>query len=97
MVEGQFESLKVIHAVTRGFVANPFAWGQYRQEGLDTYFLLAEFREVGEQPRSPIELKIRVSHGEIRLPHQYLSRDIDSDDKHLGRLLGNPVPQSFGT
>jgi protein-ribulosamine 3-kinase len=47
MCEGEYESLKAIYSVTPGFVPKPFAWGRYGK--IDTYFLLAEFRDVGEQ------------------------------------------------
>ena len=49
MCEGEFESLKAIHAVSPGFVPEPYAWGKYAQEIPETYFLLAEFRDVGKQ------------------------------------------------
>ena len=49
MCEGEFESLKAIHAVSPGFVPEPYAWGKYVQEIPETYFLLAEFRDVGKQ------------------------------------------------
>ena len=49
MCEGEFESLKAIHAISPRFVPRPYAWGKYSQETPETYFLLAEFRDVGEQ------------------------------------------------
>ena len=49
MCEGEFESLKAIHAVSPGFVPKPYAWGKYKQEEPETYFLLAQFRDVGKQ------------------------------------------------
>lgn len=49
MCEGEYESLKAIYAVSPGFVPKPHAWGKYKQSSEETYFLLAEFREVGEQ------------------------------------------------
>ena len=52
MCEGEFESLKAIHAVSPGFVPEPYAWGKYTQEEPETYFLLAEFRDVGKQVRA---------------------------------------------
>ena len=61
MIEGEFESLKAIHAVTPGFVPQPFAWGHYCQESLNTYFLLTEFREVGEQPPDPVKFTARLA------------------------------------
>ena len=52
MCEGEFESLKAIHAVSPSFVPQPYAWGRCRREDSETYFLLAEFRDVGEQVRN---------------------------------------------
>ena len=52
MCEGEFESLKAIHAVSPAFVPEPYAWGKYTQEEPETYFLLAEFRDVGKQVRA---------------------------------------------
>ena len=49
MCEGEFESLKAIYAVSPGFVPEPYAWGRCTQDDPETYFLLAEFRNVGEQ------------------------------------------------
>lgn len=61
MIEGEFESLKAIHNVAPNFAPEPFAWGHYRKEGPETYFLLAEFREVGEQPPDPIKFTARLA------------------------------------
>ena len=49
MCEGEYESLKAIHAVSPGFVPKPYAWGRYSKEDPETYFLLTEFRDVGKQ------------------------------------------------
>lgn len=51
MCQGEYESLKAIYAVSPRFVPEPYAWGQYKNEsdGSEHYFLLAEFRNVGEQ------------------------------------------------
>ena len=49
MCEGEYESLKAIYAVSPSFVPKPYAWGKYKQDEPETYFLLAEFRDVGEQ------------------------------------------------
>ena len=49
MCEGEYESLKAIHAVSPLFVPKPYAWGKYKKDEPETYFLLAEFRDVGEQ------------------------------------------------
>jgi len=55
MCEGEYESLKAIYAISPSFVPQPYAWGKL--EGADeTYFLLAAFRDVGEQPADPVKL-----------------------------------------
>jgi protein-ribulosamine 3-kinase len=61
MCEGEFESLKAIHAVSPGFVPKPYAWGKFQQDEPATYFLLAEFRDVGEQPADPVKLAARLA------------------------------------
>ena len=53
MCEGEFESLKAIHAVSPNFVPRPFGWGTFKAKYPLTYFLLTEFRNVGEQVRYP--------------------------------------------
>ena len=63
MCEGEYESLKAIHAVSPGFVPEPFAWGQYTEEGPETYFLLAEFRDVGRQVCTLKSSVVRYPHG----------------------------------
>jgi hypothetical protein len=52
MCHGEYESLKAIYAISPSFVPKPYAWGKYDTDELETYFLLAEFRDVGEQVRS---------------------------------------------
>lgn len=53
MCEGEYESLKEIYQVSPDFVPRPYAWGRYREPQPEIYFLLAEFRAVGDQV-SPI-------------------------------------------
>lgn len=48
MCEGELESLKAIYAVSPSFVPKPYAWGKCKKDP-DTYFLLAEFRDVCQQ------------------------------------------------
>jgi hypothetical protein len=48
MIHGDFESLKAVHAVAPECAPEPYGWGQYDDTESPTYFLLAEFREVGE-------------------------------------------------
>ncbi|KAI9690718.1 MAG: hypothetical protein M1820_009870 [Bogoriella megaspora] len=66
MCEGEFESLKAIHTVSPGFVPEPYAWGKYKQASPEVYFLLAEFREVGEQPADPNKLAPRLADLHLR-------------------------------
>ena len=61
MIEGEFESLRAIHDVAPTFAPEPFAWGNYDMDGPQTYYLLAEFREVGEQPPDPVKFTARLA------------------------------------
>jgi hypothetical protein len=49
MCEGEFESLNAVYEASPGFCPKPFAWGKYAEEEPETYFLLAEFRDIGRQ------------------------------------------------
>lgn len=49
MCEGEYEFLKAIHAVSASFVPKQYAWGKYEQDEPETFLLLAELRDVGEQ------------------------------------------------
>ena len=66
MCEGEFESLKEIWGVSAIFVPQPYAWGTYIQQnsGSRIYFLLTEFRDVGEQVRTirSILYSVHVAH-----------------------------------
>lgn len=53
MTKGEFESLKAMHAVSPGFVPEPFCQGSYVEDGDKHWYLLVEFRLVGEQPPDP--------------------------------------------
>ncbi len=61
MCQGEFESLKAIYAVSPGFVPEPYAWGKYTREDPETYFLLAEFRDVGKQVRALSSAVVRYT------------------------------------
>lgn len=67
MCEGEFESLKAIYDVSPSFVPKPYAWGRYVEDDPVTYFLLAEFRDVGEQV-SRIYLATLAIDNEIETP-----------------------------
>lgn len=60
MCRGEFESLKAIHAVSPTISPKVYAWGKFTQSPL-TYFMLAEFREVGEQPPDPVKFTKRLA------------------------------------
>ena len=62
MCEGEFESLKAIYDVSPNFAPHPYAWGKYYKANPETYFLLAEFRNVGEQV---CEFTLALSSSEI--------------------------------
>lgn len=53
MTKGEFESLKAMHAASPGFVPEPYSQGSYVQDGHKHWYLLVEFRPVGEQPPDP--------------------------------------------
>lgn len=69
MCEGEFESLKAIHAVSPSFVLEPYSWGKYTQDHPETYFLLAEFRDVGKQVRALRSAVLSRTH-DIKSPRQ---------------------------
>jgi protein-ribulosamine 3-kinase len=55
MIIGEYEGLRAMNAVSPELVPKPYACGHYKSvENKDTYFLLAEFRLVGEQPPDPV-------------------------------------------
>jgi fructosamine-3-kinase len=59
MCQGEFESLKAAYAVSPSFIPEPYGWGKYDSPGTnnrETYFLLTEFRSVGQQPADPVKL-----------------------------------------
>jgi protein-ribulosamine 3-kinase len=64
MIEGEFESLKAIHAVSPTITPYPYAHGTFKHRapsGSEVAFLLAEFREVGEQPPNPFKFTARLA------------------------------------
>ena len=82
MCEGEYESLKAIHEVSPTFVPKPYAWGKYSQKTPETYFLLAEFRDVGEQVRAFDRLMsrarliatCRAGNGDLTVPERATPR-----------------------
>jgi protein-ribulosamine 3-kinase len=61
MILGECEPLKAIHAVSPNLVPEPYAWGKYDGPDSNTYFLLTEFRGVGEQPPNPVKFTKRLA------------------------------------
>ncbi|KAI1259687.1 Fructosamine kinase-domain-containing protein [Xylariaceae sp. FL1019] len=64
MMQGEFESLKAIHHVSPELAPMPYAWGKFEctsPREPDTYFLLAQFREIGEQPPNPLKFTARLA------------------------------------
>ena len=61
MCEGEFESLKAIHAVSPTFVPKPHAWGTFQQDDQAIYFLLMDFRDISAQPADPVNLGKRLA------------------------------------
>lgn len=59
MCEGEFESLKAMHAVVPSFIPIVYGWGALKKG--PGYFLLAEFREIGQQPPDPTKLTLRLA------------------------------------
>lgn len=60
MIEADFEGLKAIYAVLPQFGPKPYHWGPYKSDP-SVFFLLAEFREVGQQPPEPIRFTARLA------------------------------------
>lgn len=61
MTEGEFGSLKEMHATFPSFVPKPYAWGRCSEPKSESYFLLAEFRDIGKRPPDPIKLTVRLA------------------------------------
>lgn len=59
MLEGEYESAKAMHAVVPSFIPIVYAWGPLKKG--PGYFLLSEFREVGQQPPDPAKLTMRLA------------------------------------
>jgi fructosamine-3-kinase len=61
MSEGQFESDKALHEVLPSFCPKPYALGKYKAAGPANYFILAEFRDIGQQPPEPARFTARLA------------------------------------
>lgn len=61
-MRGEYEGLKAMNAVSPELAPKPHAIGQYKNDdGIDTYFLIAEFRLVGEQPPDPVRFTAKLA------------------------------------
>ena len=70
MTKGEIETPKEMHAISPIFVPKQYAWGRYGKPESETRFLLAEFRNVDEQPPDPIKFTARLAelHRNSKLP-----------------------------
>jgi protein-ribulosamine 3-kinase len=59
MCEGEFESMKALNNVLPITAPKPWAWGKYKSE--ESYFMIMDFREVGEQPPNPVKFTARLA------------------------------------
>lgn len=59
MCQGEFESLQAMYNVVPTFIPKVYKWGRLKSG--PGYFLLAEFREVGQQPPDPHRFTMRVA------------------------------------
>lgn len=48
MVEGEFESMKVLHAVTPKFAPKPVSWGTFKSNP-DLHFFLCDFHDMDNE------------------------------------------------
>ncbi|KAK8130469.1 hypothetical protein PG999_002849 [Apiospora kogelbergensis] len=60
MVEGEFESMKAIHALLPEFAPSPLAHGSY-ETAPNTHFFLCEFRDMVEKMPEPREFGARLA------------------------------------
>ncbi|MCJ1430405.1 hypothetical protein MMC29_008323, partial [Sticta canariensis] len=99
--EGEYESLKAIHAVSPGFAPEAYAWGKYKIKESEAYFLLEEFRDIREQPADPVRLARRLAdlHHRSKSPtgkfgfhvktwHGGIAQDVNQWDDSWAALFG---------
>ncbi|OIW35513.1 putative Ketosamine-3-kinase [Coniochaeta ligniaria NRRL 30616] len=60
MIQADFESVKALHGVVPTFAPEPYGWGPYKSDPT-CHFMLAEFREVGQQPPEPVRFTARLA------------------------------------
>ncbi|CAJ2512635.1 Uu.00g007540.m01.CDS01 [Anthostomella pinea] len=63
MIEGEYESLKALYAVSPTFVPVTYSWGSYKNKatGVHTHFLLTQCREIADQPPNPVKFTARLA------------------------------------
>ena len=88
MIEGEFESLKAIQAIVSTFVPTAYAWGPLRRP--PGYFLLTEFKDIGQQPPDPEKLTLRLAE-----LHKSSKSPTGKFGFHVPTSHGN-IPQAVG-
>jgi len=86
MIEADFESLKAIHDVSPLLSPRPYNWGRYKDDPT-CHFLLAEFREVGQQPPEPVRFTARLAE-----LHKNSVSPTGKFGFHMKTMAG-PIPQ----
>ncbi|OXV05677.1 hypothetical protein Egran_06556 [Elaphomyces granulatus] len=106
MCEGEFESMKALNSVISTIAPQPWAWGKCKNE--ESYFMIVDFREVGEQPPEPIKFTAQLAElhkksvsptGKFgfNFPHHNLPRHHHPDHRCVGGLLGEPFVFDAGS
>jgi len=86
MIEADYESLKAIHSVSPLFAPRPYKWGPYKADPT-CHFMLAEFREVGQQPPEPVRFTARLAE-----LHKTSVSPTGKFGFHMKTMAG-PIPQ----
>lgn len=77
MVSSEYEGMKVLHSIVPEMVAEPIAWGAYKEEP-DTYFFVCRYCELSDDVPSPSDFPALVAEmhrrsakegGEFGFPH----------------------------
>ncbi|KAH4029372.1 protein-ribulosamine 3-kinase [Parastagonospora nodorum] len=84
MLEGEFESMKALHATNPSIVPEPYAWGQLHVTEPPTYFFICDFIELSNQNPDAIQLcsKLVTLHRSSRSPNNQFGF-------HINPLRGN--------
>jgi len=62
MMEGEFNSLKAIHDLMPTFGPTPYVWGKFEKDTPETYFLLMEFFELGQDLPDPSKFTAAIAN-----------------------------------